>query len=278
MSEDKLNIYIKSNKFIIDNFKEKINSEEFLDISNNIEIFRTESNSINLEFKHNDNDFIYSKKILNKLVNYNKKNLIKSKPKVGFLLSLYYIYNIISLIKQKPVENMKYKGLNKKKYKVIQQINNTRYTELYYTLFMDILQNLKKDMIRVAIRVPFEKNEKNKNDGYVILDIYRDTTLIEFKLLLIHNTYQVYVTNFIINFFEKIKKVKNYFNYKIFTKEFFINKLDVICDIFNSKVSNSSEIYINQSKSKNKKSPINVVLYSSLCGDKKKLNGYATFN
>tara|TARA_Y100000389_G_scaffold66748_2_gene62962 strand:+ start:1765 stop:2682 length:918 start_codon:yes stop_codon:yes gene_type:complete len=304
MSEQ-LDITFKNNKFIINDLNSKLTNESFLDFSlNHLEQYiidntnNNNNNNINFKFKNNSIDYKVIKKLLEITVNYKSKNILKSNFILGFIFGIYHISNLLRIIniKSNTRDKIQFKN-NSKKYNVIKSNNCSRNILIYHELFNEILCKAKKEKITVALKVPFEKDESNLNNGYVIIDFYKGMSISQLQLVLIHNIYQIYVTNLIINLYYNLYNnfiyLINYFGINeingldVITINFFnrfenhfLKKIDLICEVFNNDSRNNSEIYINyENKFSNYNSnTLFASIYIKLMGDRKRAKGYVSLN
>ncbi len=276
---DKLNIIFKNNKFIFNELKKKINDEKFIDFSmNNLDQYNIDNNNINFVFKNKSYDYNCIRKLFELTINYKSKKMIKSNFKLGMMFGFYNLFNIIRFLNIIPSLNSKIK-FKQKKYNVIKTSSCSRNTMIYYDLFNNILESTKQSKITIAMKVPFEKDKNNISDGYVIIDFYKGMSLYQLELILIHNLYQIYVTNLLINIYYKFYNILSFLNLNNIDK-YFLKKIDVVCEVFNTNSKNNSEIYINYG---NKFSNYNlsilfISIFIKLMGDRKKANAYVSFN
>ncbi len=280
----KLEILFKNNTFILNEIKEKLNEKQFIDFSaNSLDHYNIDSNNINFKLKSESIDYNKIRNLLELLVDYKSKKMVESNFKLGILFGFYNFINLIRIFNITPTVKTK-SNIKQQKYNVIKSNYCSRNTFLYYDLFNDLLEKMKKDKLTIALKVPFKKNEKNISDGYVIIDYYKGISIYQLELILIHNVYQIYVSNLLINFYYIIRNLLNFldFNmdycYKV--ENNLLKKIDVICEVFSNDSRNNSEIYINyENKFSNYTSnTLFVSLYIKLMGDRKKAKAYATFS
>ena len=304
-----LDITFKNNKFIFNDLNNKLTSQNFIDFSNNyLEQYIIDNNNtnnninnINFKFKNDSYDYQVIKKLFEITVNYKSKKMLKSNFILGFIFAIYNISNLLRIIniKSSSKNKIKFKTMTKK-YNVIKSNSCSRNIFIYHELFNEILSKTKKEKIRIALKVPFEKNESNQSDGYVIIDFYKGMTMSQLQLILIHNVYQIYVTNLIFNLYYKFYKFYNniinvinlihYFginqldvinmNYFNRFENHFLKKIDLVCEVFSNDSRNNSEIYFNY-QNKFSKYDSNILfasIYIKLMGDRRRAKAYASLN
>jgi len=239
----------KVHKLFIDNIKDNINSSRFNNVLNMISQYnnylQVYTGKDILNNKHPDIEYNIDNNILELHINHSKiggvllirllESIINCKPRMipkpkilhSLLYSLYDIKNIYNFIKSPSIPIYNDKLLHyTKTYNITEQLNFSRITLSYYTLFCDVIQALNKSTIKIGIPIPFDKYKTINNVGIVIFDFNKNMLIKELDDLLKNNINLAYVTNLFNIYGNNLTNLLNIDNHKA------RSKLDVICSTF----------------------------------------------